>query len=74
MKEKTNLQKCCDILLQVERIKEQTKNKYLISMLNNIFYNISKLLYIYKYDIDTLEIERQQQLLDKITKRFIKRK
>lgn len=74
MKEKTNLQKCCDILLQVERIKEQTKNKYLISMLNNIFYNISKLLYLYKHNINTLEIERQQQLLDKITKRFIKRK
>ena len=74
MEEKTNLQKCCDILLQVERIKEQTKNKYLISMLNNIFYTISKLLYLYKHNIDTLEIERQQQLLDKITKRFIKRK
>ena len=68
MEEKTNLQKCCDILLQVERIKEQTSNKYLVSILNDIFYSISKLLYLYKYNIDILEIERQQKRLDKIIK------
>ena len=70
MENKTNLEKCCNILLQVERIKEQTSNKYLISILNDIFYNISKLLYLYKHNIDILEIERQQQRLDKIIKRL----
>lgn len=68
MKEKTNLQKCCDILLQVERIKEQTKNKYIISMLNDIFYNISKILYIYKHNTDPKAIEIEQQRLEKIIK------
>lgn len=68
MEEKTNLQKCCTILLEIEKIKEQTSNKYLASILNDIFYCISKLLYLYKYNIDIFEIERQQKRLDKIIK------
>lgn len=72
MEEKTNLQKCCSILLEVEKIKQQTSNKYVVSILNDIFYNISKLLYLYKHNIDILEIERQQQRLNKIIKRLKK--
>jgi hypothetical protein len=72
MEDKTNLEKCCAILLKIEKLKEETNNKYVISILNDIFYNISNLLYLYKYDIDILEIERQQKRLDKIIKRIKK--
>ena len=67
MKE-TNLKKCCNILLEIEKIKEETNNIYIISILNDIFYNISKLLYLYKHNIDIKAIEIEQKRLDKIIK------